>query len=312
MQKQAPFFSIIIPAYGRSEQLSACLRSLTCIEYPRDAFEIIIVDDGSKTPPEAVVDSFRDKINVTLLTQRHAGPAAARNAGAKRARGSFLAFTDDDCMPKADWLEKLALRFAETPYDLIGGRTFNALCENQYSTASQILIDYLYEYYNPAFDHARFLTSNNLAVPAAQFRTLGGFDAAFPLAAAEDRDFCDRWRQRGHRMICAPEVIVYHAHALTFRSFLKQHFRYGRGAFSFQRARAQRGQSPLRFESASFYINLLRYPTAQANCKRVWWSVALLFFSQVANAAGFLWQMAAKHKRPEIYQVREILNDSAK
>ena len=280
---------------------------MTCLEYPDDCFEVIVVDDGSKTPPEAVVASFRDKIDVTLLTQPHAGPAVARNAGAKRARGTFLAFTDDDCMPKADWLQKLAARFVKTPDHLIGGRTLNALPDNPYSTASQILIDYLYTYYNPTFNQACFLTSNNLAVPAARFRALGGFDTSFPLAAAEDRDFCDRWRDRGHRMIYAPEVVVYHAHALTLRTFLQQHFRYGRGAFRFHRARTQRGQNRIRLEPTWFYVNLLRYRSSQAQGRNALSPSALLFVSQVANAAGFFWERRAKRSENKPSRVREIL-----
>src|SRR5436309_2951814 len=138
MGKSQPFFSIIIPTEARPKQLAACLESICCLEYPDDRFEVLVVDDGSATPPETVVASFRDKIDVTLLTQPHAGPAAARNAGAQRARGTFLAFTDDDCMPKVDWLERFAARLVKTPDHLIGGRTLNALPDNPYSTASQI------------------------------------------------------------------------------------------------------------------------------------------------------------------------------
>ncbi|MGZ8900834.1 MAG: glycosyltransferase [Limisphaerales bacterium] len=296
MGTRPPFFSVIIPTAGRPRQLGACLESLACIEYPRDHYEVIIVDDGSETPLAPLAGSFRDRIDVTLLSQAHSGPAAARNAGAKRARGTYLAFTDDDCMPNADWLQKLEERFVQTPEHLVGGRTLNALPNNPYSTASHLLIDYLYRHYNPILTQASFLTSNNLAVPAAQFRALGGFDAAFPLAAAEDRDFCDRWRHHGQRMIYAPEVLVYHAPPLTFRAFLRQHFRYGRGAFSFHQARARRGQSRVRLESVTFYINLLRYPASQSPCKNVWSSAALLFFSQVANAVGFFWEMGVNHR----------------
>ena len=289
-----PFFSVIIPTDGRPRQLAACLQALASIEYSCDCFEVVVVDDGSKTPPEAVVASFRDKIDVTLVSQPHAGPATARNAGTKRARGTFLVFTDDDCMPKADWLQKLAGRFAETPDALIGGRTLNALPDNPYSTASQILIEYLYTYYNPSFNQACFLTSNNLAVPAALFRALGGFDASFPLAAAEDRDFCDRWRDLGHQMIYAPEVLVYHAHSLTLRTFVRQHFRYGRGAFHFHQARIQRGQNRISLEPTHFYMNLLRYRSSQAEGGNALSRATLLFVSQVANAAGFFWERGAK------------------
>ena len=242
-----------------------------------------------------------------VFEQVNRAKAAARNAGANRARGTFLAFTDDDCMPKVDWLQKLAARFVKTPDDVIGGRTLNALPDNPYSTASQILIDYLYTYYNPTFNRACFLTSNNLAVPAARFRALGGFDTSFPLAAAEDRDFCDRWRHRGYRMIYAPEVLVYHAHTLTLRTFVRQHFRYGRGALHFHHARIQRGQNRIRLEPTRFYVNLLRHRSSQAQHRNALLPAALLFVSQVANAAGFFWERGAKRTENKPFRVREIL-----
>ncbi len=58
MAQRQPFFSIIVPTYNRLRQLSACVQSLTCLDYPRDRFEVIVVDDGSKTPPKAVVAPF--------------------------------------------------------------------------------------------------------------------------------------------------------------------------------------------------------------------------------------------------------------
>jgi len=288
-QKQ-PIFSIVVPTYNRPGQLAICLQSLARLDYPRDCFEVIVVDDGSETPPEAVVAPFRDRLDVTPLTQSHAGPAMARNTGAAKAKGEFLAFTDDDCMPASDWLRTLAARFATTPDRIIGGRTLNALPDNSYSTASQVLIDYLYAHYNADPTQACFFASNNLTLPAYRFHAIGGFDTTLPLAAGEDRKFCDRWLHHGNRMIYAPEVLVYHAHALTFRTFWRQHFNYGRGAFRFRRACAQRSHGHIRLEPLSFYLHLLRYPLSQARGWRALSLTALLVLSQGANAAGFLWE----------------------
>ena len=288
MDQKLPFISIIVPTYDRPRQLATCLESLSCLDYPRDRFEVIVVDDGSPMPPEDVVDSFHDRLDVTLLTHPHAGPAAARNTGAARAKGEFLVFTDDDCGPAPDWLQALAARFARVPDHAIGGRTLNALPDNPYSTASHLLVAYLYTYYNADPDQTRFFTSNNLALPADRFHATGGFDTTFPRAAAEDRDLCDRWLNHGYGMTYAPEVIVYHAHALTFRTFWQQHFDYGRGAFRFRQARAQRGQGSIRVEPLSFYLNLLRYPFLQARSRQGLLLAALLMMSQVANLAGFL------------------------
>ncbi|MBC8234770.1 glycosyltransferase [bacterium] len=296
MQKP-PFFSIIIPTYNRPKQLAACLQSLARLDYPRDHFEIIVVDDGSEAPPDDVVAPFHDRLDVTLLTQPHAGPAAARNTGAARAEGKFLAFIDDDCKPAANWLQTLALRFAQTSDYAIGGRTLNVLLDNPYSTVTQTLIDYLYTYYNVEPNQARFFASNNLNLPADCFRAIGGFDTTFPLAAGEDRDFCARWLYHGYRIIYAPEVLVYHAHALTFRTFWRQHFNYGRGAFHFHQLRAQRNQTRIRVEPKSFYLDLLRYPFSQTRGWRALWVAGLLIVSQVANATGFFREKLSNRER---------------
>jgi hypothetical protein len=66
----------------------------------------------------------------------------------QRAKGQFLAFTDDDCRPAADWLQALAQRFATAPDHAVGGRTVNALTNNPYTTASQLIVDFVYAYYN--------------------------------------------------------------------------------------------------------------------------------------------------------------------
>ena len=298
MGRKLPVFSIIIPTYVRPEQLGACLQSLACLDYPRDYFEVIVADDGSEAPPEAVVAAFRDRFDVTLTTQPHAGPAAARNTGAAGAKGEILAFTDDDCAPAPDWLQTLAARFAAAPDHAIGGRTLNVLSDNMYSTASQLLIEYLYAYYNADHKPASFFTSNNLALPTASFYAIGGFDSSFPRAGAEDRDLCDRWLQHGYRMTYAPEARIYHSHALTLRTFCRQHFNYGRGALCFHHLRARRGSGRFKVEPVSFYLNLLRYPYSQMRDRRLCLLALLLAVSQTANAAGFFWegliQMAKK------------------
>jgi len=284
-----PNFSIIIPTFNRPGQLSVCLESIVHQTHPNHYFEVIVVDDGSKISMEHVVSKYRDRLNLTLLIQQNQGPASARNAGAAKARGFYLAFTDDDCAPAPDWLQKLKKRFDSFPDLMIGGRTINVMTDNAYSTASQDLINYLYEYYNADKKYARFLTSNNIAVSAEAFRTLGGFDPEYPVAAAEDRDLCDRWQFCGYKMIYAPEAIVYHRHHLSPKTFLKQHFGYGRGASRFHQGRSSRSSKSLRLEPPSFYFKLILYPFLKGKSKRPLFIAALLFLSQMSNAAGFFW-----------------------
>ena len=288
-----PTFSIIVPTFGRPQQLATCLRSLAGLDYPRDCFEVLVVDDGNTTPPESIIHSFRYQLKIRLLSQSHAGPAAARNTGAAQAKAQFLAFTDDDCTVSTNWLQTLAARFTKLPHCTIGGRVQNALPENTYSTASQLLVSYLYTYYNVEPDRARFLTSNNLAVPKELFHTVGGFDALWMHAAGEDREFCDRWLFYGHRLVHAPEVLVFHAHPLTLRTFWWQHFTYGQGAYYFHSVRAQRTQEGIKVEPLRFYWRLLQYPFSQGECRRGPTLASLLVIAQSANVVGFFWERKA-------------------
>jgi GT2 family glycosyltransferase len=284
-----PFFSIVIPTYGRSAQLIKCLESLAALEYPRESFEVLVVNDGGEFSQEALGDGFRDRLDLTLLNQSHAGPATARNFGASKAKGEYLAFTDDDCLPYPNWLQTLAARFQKVPGCIIGGRTVNGSFKNLYSSASQLLIDYLYSYYNSRNGHAHFITSNNLAIPLNVFFEQGGFDQTFPIAAAEDRELCDRLSHNGYPIHFAPEVLVCHEHVLSLRSFWRQHFNYGAGAHRFHAIRAERKEEPVKVEPFQFYIDLVSFPFT-AKTPRKFSIAALLFISQVANAMGYFWQ----------------------
>jgi glycosyltransferase involved in cell wall biosynthesis len=286
----APFFSIVIPTYNRPDQLSVCLHACARLDYPLDRFEVIVVDDGGTTPLDEVVAQFHSVLMLKLLRQVNSGPGAARNRGASEARGEIVAFTDDDCSPAPKWLRALAAYFVTSPDCAVGGRTLNALTHNLYSTASQHLISYLFSYYNAVPHAARFFPSNNLAFPTRSFRAIGGFDMTYRWAAAEDRDLCDRWLHDGHRMIYAADAVVYHAHALTLRTFLYQHFRYGRGAFYFHRARARRGQHRVKVEPPGFYFKMLCYPLVDAEGINALIVMLLLVMTQVANVAGVFWE----------------------
>lgn len=280
-------FSIIVPTRDRHAQLAACLDALAELRYPASRFEVVVVDDGSRTPVEPVLEPRRERLQIRLRTQPGAGPARARNHGADAARGRFLAFTDDDCAPAPDWLEKLAVRLADAPDAVAGGCTVNLLKDNLFATASQSLLSYLYEYFSDNRGVPWFLASCNFALAASTFHSVGGFDPSYPTAAAEDRDICDRLRLHGYSMVYAPDAVVYHEHALDLRKFWSQHFGYGRGACRFWRAHRDRSGGKIRIEPPAFYWGMLMYPLRHRS--RASLAVAaLLLVSQVANLAGFL------------------------
>jgi GT2 family glycosyltransferase len=269
-----PFVSVIVPTHARPEQLADCVAALDALDYPRDRFEVIVVEDVECD-----------------------GPAAARNRGAERARGELLAFTDDDCRPARGWLRGLVDRWAGRPEVAVGGRTTNGLPDNAFAAASQTIVDLVYAHYNGNGVGARFFASNNLAVPAGGFRDAGGFDEAF--RTSEDRDFCARWLASDRRLASAPEAVVEHVPALTLTRFWRKHFEYGRGAYHYHRARPRPFARSVRAEM-SFHRRLpqLAAPALRkGGIRRAASLTALLAAWQAANATGFAWEAATARSR---------------
>jgi GT2 family glycosyltransferase len=292
----SPFFSIIIPTYQRPLQLATCLQALAKLDYPPERFEVIVVDDGSPTSLELAVAPFRRQINLAVIKQANAGPATARNNGAKQTQGDYLAFTDDDCAPAPDWLQILAAVFKKNPDCLAGGRIVNRLADNLFSATSQLIVDIVYRHYNANPQRARFFASNNMAIPAKRFHELGGFNTNF--RTSEDRELCDRWRQRGWRMVYAEDAVIYHAHDLTFAKFCRQHFAYGQGAYRYHQIRQQRGSGTIAGEM-KFHANLrnwLFYPFTQVRWTKALPLAGALLLWQFINAAGFF-REALKQRR---------------
>lgn len=279
-------FTVIVPTYGRPGRLAECLGALAAQDYPAGRFEVVVVDDGSPMSMLRVIEPLQTRLRLTLVQQANAGPARARNHGAEQARGQFLAFTDDDCTPEPGWLGALGRALRQAPDAIVGGPIHNRLRQNRYSEASQTLVTALYRYYNRDPQRCQFFTSNNIALARDDFARIGGFDTSYSLAAAEDREFCDRWTQHGGRMIFVPEAIVTHAHAMSLWSFVRQHYHYGQGAYQFRLARARRHAGPVQLEPGSFYASLLTAPWS-TGALRPWSVAALQVVAQAANAAGY-------------------------
>jgi len=108
--------SVIIPTYNGADKIGRCLASLRGQDYPA-SFEVIVVNDGSTDRTLEVLKQFPE---VRVLTQANAGPAAARNRGAKEASGDLIVFTDDDCEPLPNWLTEMLKPFV-TP-EVVGAK----------------------------------------------------------------------------------------------------------------------------------------------------------------------------------------------
>lgn len=292
-QAQLPDVTVVVPAFRHPERLRTCLEALAQQDYPHEHLSVVVVDDGSPQPLHPVAAEFTGRLAVTIHRQANAGPAVARNVGAELASGVLLVFTDDDCEPDPGWVAQLAAVHTAYPAAAIGGVVVNALPEQRCAQASQMLQDFLYEWFGGDAP-SRFFASNNLAMPRQGFLDVDGFDPTFPRPGGEDRELCERWSRSGRPLVEAPAAVVRHSHAMGVKEFCRQHWNYGRGAYDVRRRRLGGGDGRVRVEPARFYLALLTRPFGQAPLRSAVPLFALFCLSQLATTAGFVWELRSQ------------------
>ena len=271
--------TIVVPTYRRPEALTRLLESLRQQSLPNDAFEVVVVDDGSlPTELERITTAARDcPFDLRVVSPGHRGPAGARNAGARLARSPLLLFTDDDCVPLPRWAEAMVDAHGRSGDALYGGATYNAITDDLWAEASQLLSDHLCG--TPALERGmlRYFPSNNIAVPTDLFLAMDGFDERFPGAAGEDRDLGERMARAGVPLIRVCDAWVAHHHRLGARGFIRQHLNYGRGGWHVAGAHRQHLAPVLLLRAL---VSPLHQPRVQRRL------TAALVVSQLANAVG--------------------------
>ena len=114
-----PHLSLIIPVYNRPNEVEELLDSLT--RQSETNFEVVIVEDGSKETCQHVVETFKDKLDVSYFYIPNGGPGNARNHGAKQSKGDYLIVLDSDCILPPDYIKSVNKELKETGADAFGG-----------------------------------------------------------------------------------------------------------------------------------------------------------------------------------------------
>lgn len=215
--------SVIIPAKDAAKTLGACLQALLHqedLQFGHD-YEVIVVDDGSSDATAEIAERH----TVRVVRQTNAGPAAARNAGARVARGTLLAFTDADCTPSPSWLRDLTRPFDDP--EVVG-------VKGVYSTRQVALVARFvqleYEYkYTRMGNYARidFIDTYSAAYRKEVFILNGGFDEAFRVPSVEDQEFSFRLARKGYQLVFEPGAVVFHEHDRSLAEYLRRKFGIG-------------------------------------------------------------------------------------
>jgi len=205
MKSSEPLISVIIPHLNQAEELEHCLASLGAQSLDPKLFEVIVVDNGSSSPPYAVVGRYP---GTQLLHEKQPGPGPARNTGIRHSTGDILALIDADCRAHPDWLRN-AMHALESSQEgtILGGdvriwrddrKAFSAI------EAYEGVFAYRFKFY---IEQQGFSGTGNLVVRRTSFEKVGPFAG---IDFAEDIDWGRRACRAGFRFRYVPEMIVFH------------------------------------------------------------------------------------------------------
>jgi len=214
--------SVIVPAFNAQKTLARCLAALQTQTCSPPTYEIIVVNDGSTDATLQPVSSFHPARYISIP---HAGAATARNRGASMARGDILLFTDADCEPQPDWIEKMLRAFDDAS---VSGAKGTYQTRQPEPVARFVQLEYEEKYARmrraPTID---FIDTYSAAYRREIFLEHHGFDESFPTASVEDQEFSFRLAELGHKMIFVPDAIVYHEHPVSLGAYWRRKFWIG-------------------------------------------------------------------------------------
>ncbi|MDL1974321.1 MAG: glycosyltransferase [Deltaproteobacteria bacterium] len=200
--------SIVIPAKNEENCIEQCLGSLFKIDFPREQYEIIVVDNGSTDSTRNIAESF----GVKVISVPLGAIAAVRNGGAEEAEGNFLAFLDADCTVEKDWLYQATRYFSKENIVCFG----SAPIIPKSATWVQQTWFFVREKVDEVTD-VSWLESMNMFVRKDIFFKVGGFNEK--LITCEDVDLSYRLAAYGKIVSDKRIVAIHHGEAASIKEF---------------------------------------------------------------------------------------------
>jgi len=221
-------FSFIIPVYNRPDEIEELLQSLVLQNYS-DSFEVVIVEDGSTIPCDSVIESYRDKLNISYFFKKNSGPGDSRNFGMQNAQGDYFLILDSDCILPPNYLSEAEKALSENYVDCFGGPD-KAL--DSFSNVQKAI----------NFSMTSFLTTGgirggsekidkfqprsfNMGLSKEAFEASKGFGNIHP---GEDPDLSIRLWKMGFETKLFPNAYVYHKRRIDWSKFYKQVNKFGK------------------------------------------------------------------------------------
>jgi GT2 family glycosyltransferase len=233
--------SVILPTYNRLSALQGVVDAvMRQIAEMGGSCELIVVDDGSTDGTGTWLEERAGSLGFTVMRQANAGPAVARNRGARASRADIVLFLGDDTVPEPGWLREHL-----EAHRLEGGRGLAVLGYTSFpaewnSPFLRWINEHGAQFGYALIDHPtdvpfNFFYTSNISLPRTVFEEHGGFREDFPAAAWEDIEFAYRAVGHGLRLCYVPRARTVHLHRIDVASFCRRQRTSGRSAAIFAR-----------------------------------------------------------------------------
>jgi len=243
VQAARPHFSVVVPTYNRVERLRHVITALEQQAYPSDAYEVIIVSDGSTDGTHAYLEALRSTLQLRWFSQDNRGPAAARNAGIQKANGEFVVFIDDDLVPEPQLLAEHARSHQEAGQEVVVLGPL--LTPEGFEMApwvhweqEMLMKQYRAMLRGDWTATARQFYTGNASLRRSHVLAAGGFDEGF--RRAEDVELAYRLADKGLNFVFNMQAAGVHFADRSFRAWLEAAYTYGRNDVIFARDRNQK------------------------------------------------------------------------
>ena len=222
-----PSISIIIPVYNDSSGLKDTLDCLVTQVFPKDQYEIIVVDNGSTDNTSEIGNKYAGQFDGTIrfiLENKVQGSYAARNKGIEAARGELLIFLDANITLDSDYIEKVNNRFSNLNVDYLGCNVKMIIKRRSISSTYNFIHGFNIE---NSIRNENYTPTSNLVIRREVINELGYFDSR--LEGGGDFEFGERVHSARFKLDYAEDIILYHPTRPKYKLLIEKAKRIGRG-----------------------------------------------------------------------------------
>lgn len=275
--------SVIVPVWNDERRVVKCINALKNQQFVPEAYEIIIIDNGST---DRTFEEIQGIEGITVLQELKPGSYAARNKGLSVAKGHYVAFTDSDCVPDKNWLASL-IECAETQRDIgvVAGDVSFFKDEADEIDDASLAYESFFSMNQEEYARKGVCITANWLSKKKTLLELGGFNAK--LKSGGDHDMAKRLTNNGLSVVFCKQALVAHP-ARNKQEILKKRRRVIGG--SWDKTDGKLKSIKLLWEAVKLYIKrtLLVFFSNEASLKQrlsVFRIISAIFFVSLSEIA---------------------------